>query len=203
MGSPCPAGDHVSRCGVAVLRPRLPVIVGRGAGPVGLRRFGVGLEAPFRHRRVALHTGDLPSRQEALLRARRDNSGAPRRGALAHRLLQPGGPPPRAADPALHPDRLLLVGPYAKPSLPWGTPGERGRMLHSLRRTLRLHALLRTAPGDAAGRCPGRARPGSFTQGCPSVRTCDPSLPAMVVRYGHPVQGWSSGGGPAAPPPTR
>ena len=190
MGAPCPAGDHASRCGVAVLRPRLPVIVGRRAGELGLRRaghglagrsgrlaaspllpdpppralglrrFGVGLEAPFRHRRVALHTGDLPSRKEALLRARRDNGGAPRRGALARRLLQPGGPPLRDADPALHPDLLLLVGPYARPSLPRGTPEERGRMLHRLRRALRLHTLLRTAPGDVARRHPGRASPG-------------------------------------------
>jgi hypothetical protein len=190
MGSPCPAGDHASRCGVAVLWPWLPVFMGRRAGelglrraghdlarrsgrlaaspllpdppprPVGLRRCGVGLEAPFSHRGVALHTGDLPPRQEALLRARRDNGGALRRGALAHRLLQSGGPPLRDADPALHPGLLLLVGPYARSSLPRGTPGERGRMLHCLRRTLRLHTLLRTAPGDVAGRRPGRAGPG-------------------------------------------
>src|SRR4051794_37927534 len=148
MGAPCPAGDHTSRCGAAVLRPRFPVFVGRRAGELGprraghdltglrrrlaaspllpdpplraldLRRFGVGFEASFRRRRVAVHTGDLPPRQEVLLRARRHNGRALPRGSLAPRLLQPGGPPLRDADPALHPDLLLLVGPYARPSLP-------------------------------------------------------------------------------------
>src|SRR5215212_3835249 len=153
----------------------------------------MGFEAAFRHCGMAVYTGDLPPRQEALLGARGAHSGALPRGTVGARLLQPGSPLLLDRDPALHPHHLLLVGRYARPSLPSGTAGQRRRPLRHLRRTLCLPALLRAAPGRVAGRHTGRPRLRCAAEGDVPLCTCGPRLPAVAAEHAPSVPSGRAG----------
>src|SRR5215218_10017878 len=147
----------------------------------------MGFEAAFRHCGMAVYTGDLPPRQEALLGARGAHSGALPRGTVGARLLQPGSPLLLDRDPALHPHHLLLVGRYARPSLPSGTAGQRRRPLRHLRRTLCLPALLRAAPGRIAGRRTGGPRLRCAAESDVPLRARGPRLSALDAEHAPPV----------------
>src|SRR5215216_3523983 len=154
---------------------------------------------------MAVHTGDLPPRQEALLGARGDHSGALPRGILGSHLLQPGSPPLLSADPALHPNLLFLVGRYARPALPSGTAGGGGRPVRHLRRPLRLPALFRAAPGHVAGGRAGGARARYAAQGDAPVPPRGHRLPALAADHGPPVsvRRTERGRGDSPPGPAR
>ena len=81
----------------------------------------------------------------------------------------------------------LMLGLRYRGELP-----KRGRVVHCLRRTLRLHALLRTATRVAAGCRPCGAGFRQVAADCDPVRTRGPRLFAMAARHAQPVRGWGS-----------
>src|SRR5215210_526191 len=189
---------HRGRAGRCPPSPLLPDPPLRA---VDLRRFGVGIKVPFCPRRMALYTGHLPPRQETLLGARGDHSGALSRGALCPYLLQPGSPLLLDADSALHPHLLLLVGSYSRPALPPGIAGGRRRPVRRLRRTLRLPALLRAAPCHIARRRTGGARVPYAAHGDTLVPPRSLRLPALATEHDPPVRVWRTERGRGADPP--